>query len=107
MNLDTNDWTSGILHCGLSESRRTGVKMNVGSVFDLSMRYSRQTRERMRLSFGTIMPPNARANRKNDGNSQYSYDMSVHASRSTRRCAKLTDGLYHQVNPSKSAKPSH
>ena len=53
------------------------MKIKVGSAWERSMRYSRQTRERMRLSFGTIMPPNARAKRKKEGNNQYSCDTSV------------------------------
>lgn len=65
-----SDWTSGIRHCGLSEPRRTGAKMKEGSSVDFSTRYSRHTSDRTRLSFVTMIPPTARAKRKNGGKSQ-------------------------------------
>jgi hypothetical protein len=98
-NLVPSDCISGMRHCGLSASSRTGEKVKAGSAMDRSIKYSRHTRERMRFSFGTMMPPNARAKRKKDGRSQYSYSTSVLATLSIGY-ADLTDGLCHHGNPS-------
>jgi len=48
--------------------------MKVGSVIARSKKYSRHTRESIRLSFGTMIPPNARAKREKAGNNQYIYN---------------------------------
>ena len=107
VNLVTSVWTAGISHCGLSSPRRTGAKMREGSMADCSMKYSLQTRDLIRLSFGTRMPPNARAKRKKGGINHPTYSLSVHESKSSWEQSKLTDGVRHQGKPSKSARPSH
>lgn len=71
------------------------------------MKYSLQTSDFIRFSFGTRIPPTASAKRKKGGNNHPTYIIHHQYHIPQNNSTELTDGFRHHGKPSKSRRPSH